>query len=325
MSKFCASCGSSLNEGVKFCAKCGANAAPVTEKVKALPNQTTANGETVLSEVKEKVKPEVKISEATHAKSVFTSATPAYQMIGELTLPSELVPAMGDMPGEGLWALLKNGFRGLASSFKRTLHDKKRLGIVIALAVVWLVVNLLASVGIFPLPVRVLSWLTAAQGSLIGGSIGKGLVAALFAQIFTNKGMLPSIKGDISKLTAAIRSGKKTVAPLMMGIGASLIVCNMMMPSNLQNTMVCIAGFALSAKALARNGFLRGLTTAFLPKAKDVTITAIMGGWALGFILFAAISLLPGLRNGYWLGILLIIVGGILIVANKNEKEANIQ
>ncbi len=324
MSKFCASCGSSLNEGAKFCAKCGANAAPVTEKARALPNQTTANT-TVLSEVNEKVKPEVKMSEATHVKSVFTSATPAYQMIGDLTLPLELVPAMGDMPREGLWYLLKNGFRGLAASFKRTLQDKKRLSIVIALAAVWLLVNILAALDIFPMPIRVLSWLTAAQGSLIGGSIGKGLVAALFAQIFTNKGMLPSIKSGISKLTAGIKGGKKTVAPLMMGMGASLIVCNMMMSSYLQSTMVCIAGFALSAKALAQNGFLRGLTTAFLPKAKDITITIVMGGWALGFILFAAISLLPGLRNGYWLGILLIIVGGILIVANKNEKEANIQ
>lgn len=325
MGKFCASCGSSLNEGAKFCAKCGANASPVSEEAGALSNQATPNSETVLSEVKEKVKPEVKMSEATHVKSVFTSATPAYQMIGELTLPSELVPTMGDMPGEGLWSLLKNGFRGLAASFKRSLHDKKRLSIVIALATVWLVVNILAALDIFPLPIRVLSWMTAARGSLIGGSIGKGLVAALFAQIFTNKGMLPSIKGGISKLTAAIKGGKKTVAPLMMSMSAALIVCNMMASSNLQNTMVCIAGFALSAKALTQNGFLRRLTSAILPKAKDATITAIMGGWTLGFAVFAAVSLLPGGGNGYWSGLLLVVAGVILLVVNKNKKEGNIQ
>lgn len=210
-------------------------------------------------------------------------------MIGELTLPSELVPAMGDMPGEGLWALLKNGFRGLAAGFKRTLQDKKRLSIVIALAVVWLPVNILAALDILPMPVQMLSWLTAAQGSLIGGSIGKGLVAALFAQIFTDKGMFPSIKGGIGKLTAGIKGGKKTVAPMMMGMGASLIVYSMMMSSNLQNIMVCIAGFALSAKALAQNGFLRRLTVALLPKAKDITVTTVMGGWTLGFALFAAV------------------------------------
>lgn len=324
MSKFCTNCGSSLNEGAKFCAKCGANAAPLTEKVRALPNQATVNKK-VLSEVNEKVKPEVKMSEATHVKSVFTSATPAYQTIGELTLPLELVPVTGELAGEGLFSLLKNGFRGLAAGFKRTLQDRKRLGIVIALAVVWLLVNILAAMDIFPMPIRVLSWLTAAQGSLIGGSIGKGVVAALFAQIITNRGKFSSIKGDIGKLTTVIKGGTKTVAPLLLGMGAALIVCNLMGSSNLQNTMVCIAGFALSAKALTQNGFLRRLTVALLPKAKDITVTTVMGGWTLGFALFAAVSFLPGLRNGYWFGIVLLVVGGIWMAASKNKKEADIQ
>ena len=35
-------------------------------------------------------------------------------------------------------------------------------------------VNLLAALEIFPFPVRVLSWLTAARGSLMGGRSGKG-------------------------------------------------------------------------------------------------------------------------------------------------------
>lgn len=325
MGKFCGSCGSSLNEGAKFCAKCGANACPIPEETGTRPDQATPNNKRVLIKADEEMNTEPKNREAAYVKSISSSVTPTYQMAGELTLPLEFIPDIGDFTGETLPALLKSGFRGLAAGFKRTLRDKKRLRIVIALAVVWLVVNILIALEVFPMPIRVLSWLTAAQGSLIGGSIGKGVVAALFAQIITNKGMFSSIKGGIGKMTAAIKSEKKTLAPLLSGMGAALIVCNLMVSSNLQNTMVCIAGFALSAKALTQNGFLRRLTAALLPKAKDVTVTTVMGGWTLGFALFAAVSFLPGLRNGYWFGLVLLVVGGIWMVASKNKKEADIQ
>jgi hypothetical protein len=250
---------------------------------------------------------------------------PAYQMAGELGLPMELASVTGDFAGEDVLSLLKSGFRGLGGGLKRTLHDKKRLGIVIALALVWLAVNLLAALGIFPLPVRVLSWLTAARGSLIGGSIGKGLVAAMFAQIITDQEMLQSLKGGISQLTAAVKGGKKTAAPLLLGAGTGLITCNLLVSSNLQNTMVCVAGFALAAKALTQNGFLRRLTKSLLPKAKNTAVKVVMGGWALGFALFAAVSLLPGGSNGYILGVLLVIAGGGLIIAGRNKKEVAAQ
>jgi len=251
---------------------------------------------------------------------------PTYQMAGELGLPMELAPVTGDFAGTGMLSLLKSGFRGLGGGLKRTLHDKKRLGIVIALVLIWLVVNLLAALGIFPLPVRVLSWLTAARGSLFGGSIGKGLVAALFAQIITDQEMLPSLKGGIGQLTAAVKGGKKTAAPLLLGAGAGLIVCNLLVSSNLQNTMVCVASFALAAKALTRNGFLRQLTRALMLKeAKDTAVTAVMGGWALGFALFAAVSLLSGGSNGYILGVLLVIASGGLMIAGRNKKEVAAQ
>jgi hypothetical protein len=246
---------------------------------------------------------------------------PAYQMAGELGLPMELAPVTGDFAGEGVLSLLKSGFRGLVGGLKRTLGDKKRLGIVVALVLVWLVVNLLAALGIFPLPVRMLSWLTAARGSLIGGSIGKGLVAALFAQIITDQEMLQRLKGGISQLTAAVKGGKKTAAPLLLGAGAGLIACNLLVSSNLQNTMVCVAGFALAAKALTRNGFLRRLTKSLLPKVKDTAVTAVMGGWTLGFALFAAVSLLSGGSNGYILGVLLVIASGGMMIVGKSKKE----
>lgn len=96
------------------------------------------------------------------------------------------------------------------------------------------------------MPVRLLSWLTAAGGTLIGGSIAKGLIAALLAQIITDKGMLQSLKAGMGQLTVAAKDGKKAYVPLLLGVGAALIVCNWMGSSSLQNTMVCVADFVHS-------------------------------------------------------------------------------
>ncbi|AGA68385.1 hypothetical protein Desdi_0862 [Desulfitobacterium dichloroeliminans LMG P-21439] len=322
MGKFCTSCDAALNKGAKFCAKCGANVSSVPEEAGALLDQTTPNSETVLSKTGKQIKTEAKIKTVAYAKSIFSDAAPAYQSAGELALASELIPTTGDLTGEGLLSLLKSGFRGLASGFKRTLGDKKRMGIVITLVVIWLLVNLLASLGIFPLPVRALSWLTAAQGSLIGGTIGKGLVAALLAQLIADQGMLQKVKSGLGQMGGIGKGGKGMAGNLLLGLGIALIASNMMISSNLQNTMVCIAAFLLSAKALTHHGFLRRVITALLPKAKNATITIFMRGWTLGFALFAAISFLPGGGNGYVLGILLLLAGGIVTVVSRNKKEA---
>ena len=85
--------------------------------------------------------------------------------------------------------------------------------------------------------------------------------------------------------------------------------------------MVCIAAFVLSAKALAQKGFLRQTVSRLLPKANDNNVTGVMGGWTLGFALFAAVSILPGGKNGYVLGILLILAGSIFTVVGRNKKE----
>lgn len=138
-----------------------------------------------------------------------SDTVPAYGAAGELALPLEFTTFPADFDGEGLFSVLKSGIRGLMSGFKRTLGDKKRLTVVTALTGIWLLVNVLAALGIFPLPVRLLSWLTAARGSLIGGTIGKGLVAALLAQIIADKGMLTTLKSGLGQLSGIVNSGKK--------------------------------------------------------------------------------------------------------------------
>jgi hypothetical protein len=318
MPKFCSSCGAPLGEGVKFCLKCGTAVLAAPAEAEGVANEILPQRE---------VSPTNKTTSSntiTPIKDFLGSkaAGKIKRTAGEIALPQELTPFPAIAEGEGLINVLKSGFRGLADGFKQTMGDKKRLGIVVVLAVIWLLVNLLTALGIFPLPVRVLSWITAARGSLIGGTIGKGLVAAMFAQIITDKGMLAALKRGSARLKEIISSNTKEKAPLLLGAGAALVVCNMIAFTDMQNTMTGVAGFVLSIKALTANGFLRRLAASIFPKAENAFLTAVMGGWASGFALFIIVSFLPGDLNGYLVGILLLIAGGVIRFAQKSEKGA---
>ena len=52
------------------------------------------------------------------------------------------------------------------------LKNPKQMIPTVVLGIVWLVLALLASFGINPLPVRILSFLTFAQGGMFGGVLG---------------------------------------------------------------------------------------------------------------------------------------------------------
>ncbi len=257
-------------------------------------------------------------------ESAKSDLSPAYQLAGEFTLSSELIPTDSGFVREGLMSLLKSCIKGLVSSFKRSLRDKKRLGIVIAFGLIWLFINILVTLDFFPLPVRVLSWLTAARGSLIGGSIGKGIVVALFSQIIVDKGVFQSLKNGLGQLYVIVKDNIRVFAPLLMGIGVSLIACNFMVSSYIQNTMVCVASFLLSAKSLESNGFLLRLCLTIFPKANSTAIMKFIGGWTIGFLVFTAVSILPGGKNGYVFGILIFIVACVLLAVSRNKKEAEL-
>lgn len=256
-----------------------------------------------------------------YSEKVF-SDIPALGSAGEVTLPLDFTPFPTDGEVGSLFSVLKSGLRGIISGFKGTLRDKKMLRVVvIPLTIIWLVVNILAALDIFPLPVRLLSWLTFARGSLLGGTVGKGLVAAFLTQIFVDKGWASSLKSGLGQLSGLVKVGRGARGPLLLGMGLALIACNLMISSYLQNTMVSVAGFVLSAKALTHNGFLQRLVTALLPKAKNNEVTTVMGGWALGFLLFVPLSLLPSGGNGYILGVIILL--GVVITKFMGDKKSS--
>jgi len=212
MGKFCTGCGTALNEGAKFCTKCGTRTLAVPKEAETLPDKAVPDSSSTLSKAGEKMAANAKTKVAAYVKDNLPNTVPAYRSAGEFVLPFELSPLSGGPDAEDLLSVLKSGFTGLAGGFKGALKDKKRLVIVISLAIIWLLVNLLAVSGISPLPVQVLSWITAAKGSFIGGSIGKGLVAALLVQLVVKQGMLQDIKGGLGQLTSVFKDGLCSIA-----------------------------------------------------------------------------------------------------------------
>lgn len=322
MNKFCTSCGKVLEEGVKFCIGCGAKVTSVPVQSDATSKDIPPHKKDFKSKVTEKMKLKVKKEAKVYSEKVLSDSFTALGSAGEVTLPLDFTPFPTDGEVESLFAVLKNGLRGLVSGFKGTLRDKKMLRVVvIPLTIIWLVVNVLAALDIFPLPVRLLSWLTFARGSLLGGTVGKGLVAAFLTQIFVDKGGASFLKRGLGQLSGLVKGSRGASWPLLLGMGLALIICNLMISSHFQNTMVSVAGFVLSAKALTNNGFLQRLVTALLPKADNNEVTTLMGGWALGFLLFVPLSLLPGGGNGYILGIISLL--GVVIKKFMGDKKSS--
>lgn len=321
MNKFCTSCGKPLEQGVKFCTGCGAAVPTTPAPIEKAADDISPKSNDFKSKVIEKMKSTVKKEAKVHSEKVFSDTIPSLRTTGEFTLPLDFTPFPIEGEVESLFKVLKNGLRSLVSGFKGTLRDKKMLRVVIPLTIIWLVVNVLAALDIFPLPVRLLSWLTFARGSLLGGTVGKGLVAAFLTQIFVDKGWASSLKRGLGQLSGLVKGSKEASWPLLLGLGLALIICNLMTSSYWQNTMVAVAGFVLSAKALTHNGFLQRLVTALLPKAKSNEVTTLMGGWALGFLLFVPLSLLPGGGNGYILGVIFLL--GVVITKFMGDKKSS--
>lgn len=295
MSKFCTACGAPLQENDKFCTGCGApviNQAPGKEAEQGTP--------VILSPSLAK----------TATQLLNTSRAPV--TAGEITLSQELFPPAISEFANPL-VVLGSGARRLLAGFMAALRDKKRLIPALVLAVLWIVLIFLPRAGTDTAPVKLLSWLTFAQGGLngglisqIGGILGKGLLAALFTSLIIDKSTLTQMKAGLSTLAAGLKGEKQTLASWLLGTALALILYNIMVGStSIQNSMAAIACLGLSLRGLASGGgFARQLFTSIFYKNTKQTASSnrFMAGWAAGFAVAFVFSVLPGGFNGYILG-----------------------
>ncbi|WP_048148375.1 hypothetical protein [Methanolacinia paynteri] len=228
--------------------------------------------------------------------------------------------------------------RNIADCFKSGLRDKKLLTIAGAMGIVWLIISLLPAIGINPLPVQFLSFLTFAQGGLtggglgfIGGIIGKGLIAYFVTLVIAGRITSKSTVSSLRSFKANI-SGKKwdsvSIAPLLIGVGSALVIYNFLAgTSSVFNCMVGVVAFIVAARSLSSGkGCIRKIFASLFAKdgrADTGFVTKIMAGWAAGFGLGAVLSLLGGILGGYicYIAGVVILLAGAGLVYSSGRKE----
>jgi len=229
--------------------------------------------------------------------------------------------------------------RYIRQSFSALKNPKQMIPTVV-LGVFWLVLALLGSYGINPLPVRIISFITFAQGGMfgnvlgaIGGILGKLLVVAflnaavipLFQKKSPFSGVIGGIKGFFEAL--AVKS-ISSVAPLLGGVGFSLLLYAFMNSTqSLQNSVVGIIGFIMLLKNIGRQGgFLWGLifsAVSSISKGKTpsyIAITRGLSGMTLGFVLGVTLSAIR-LSWCVWLGAGFLLFALIFTIIARSKKE----
>ena len=310
MSKDCKDCNAKLSPDAKCCNSCGQRA-----QAAGVQAQIPAN-------------------------TAFAAAA-----AGEVGFPHAL-PAAGDLPAAvGPLKCLFQGLMGLLRDFRAASKDKKRWVPALFLTVLWFVLTLFPLLGVNPVPVRWLSFLTFAQGGtsggvtgLIGGVVGKGVFAYFLMSLAMplTRGQKPfaGLGGGLKRFFQTLGDKSPTqLAPLLTGAGAALIGYNFMTgTASLQNSMIGIAALLLSLRTLSgKAGFLRRFLSSLTVKKtatgslSNAVVNRIIAGMAAGFALGVPLSALniEQLQLPYTLGVLLLIAGLILSFTHKPNKEVS--
>jgi len=310
MGKFCTSCGSALNEGDKFCKSCGRNIAEInktaqvnTKKQKDAENK--ADNSAAMNSGKE---------EPTKAKAFNDAFSQTPKNVGQF-------------------------IREYINKSLEILKNPKQMLPTIVLGLVWLLLSLLRSFGFNPFPVRLLSFITFAQGGMFGGFFGAvgGILGKVVVAAFLNAAIVPLFqkKAPFSGLSGGVKGffgglaidSLSALAPLIGGVGASLLLYAFMSGNqSLQNSMVGIIAFVMLLQSLGRRGgFFWGLAfsaASSLTKGRTpayIGVTRCITGITLGFAIGVALSAI-GLRWCVWLGMLLLAAALILRIVSKKKK-----
>ncbi len=296
---FCPKCGNKLPDNARFCDKCGN---PVSGVQSDIPPKKADE---------QRIQPPEQSVRRTFGFAASAAA-------GEAALgsygggPAGAISGVIPGPAKVIGAGLKSLFTSIGSSFK----DPKRLIPAFVIAAVWLVLNILQACGINPVPTRILSFLTFANGGMsggffgaIGGIIGKGIFAGALVSLiglFTRKGGEKRSFKDTVKGAFGVSLG--TLWPYICGIGAAMLLYLFISGGATRISFTGgVAASFLAARAVLNNGFMRRLLGSFT-KSKSPShpnVSGLIRGLSVGF----AASALIGLSG---VNLILVITGSVL-------------
>lgn len=244
----------------------------------------------------------------------------------------------------GLSGYLRGRLRAGISSLQQLFKNPKQLIPVAVLSVSWLILAILPALGVNPIPVKILSLLTFAQGGMfsgvwgaIGGVIGKAIyayfISALIIPLFSGRKPFRR-SGDQKTAVSLTGRGAMAIAPLLTGIGLALGVYNFLTGNaSIINSMAGVVVLVLAIRSIMRKGgFLWGLLLSFVRNksrtgaASQKIVSRIMSGYAIGSASGVALSAVPWPNHTfvayipYMIGGLLILIGLILLIAIKPGK-----
>ena len=240
----------------------------------------------------------------------------------------------------GIGQYLKNALNQGLQVFK---HPLKLLPTVV-IGIVWIVIGILSStMQPFPLPLKIASFLSYAEGGLFGGVLGAvgGIAGKVVMAVFINSAILPlfekklpfvGVAGGIKGMfTSMSKDTARGIAPLLKGLGVALLVYVFFnINQGRQNSIVGVVALVLLLQNIGnQGGFLFGLPFSLansLSKGrvpKYINITRFLTGMTLGFTLAVGLSAI-GFHWCLWLGLLFLILGFFfgLIIRPKKEQAA---
>ncbi len=336
MSRFCQNCGAPLSPDSTFCKSCGMRdraegQGEVLDKsaLSALtdkqPDKQAEKQTDRLPDKQVEVLPKIQSDKQAEIQT---------GTLQDLQLDKQRHPG----PVRFIATSLRQGTASLAAYFR----NPRKMIPILGLAVVWLVLSILPAMGINPLPVKVLSFVTFAQGGMYGGfwgALGGVLGKAVFAWFFSAL-LIPLVTGKVSGkgfgtgmkqfFAGFYIHGLGVLAALLAGIGLALIIFNFLSGNaSLVNSMPGIVGIIMAIRiGFRRSGFFWGLILSFANKRSkgkiptNMTINHMAAGYAAGSLAGVALSVVSVPYLQYLAGAILIIISIVVSIAAKTRKEA---
>jgi len=311
MDRYCIKCGAQISDNDSFCPSCGFSLADQR-------GTTNKEAPAVISTVK-----------------AYKSSLLAPAYAGETALSQSGVLGNGVLssvnPIRLVFTQAAGYFRNIASSFR----NAKKLIPAIVLAVIWVILILLPRLGINPLPVKILSFITFAQGGLsnnvfrmFGGVVGKGLfaylVTALVLPIFRKQNPFKAIGSGIKGTVGSFKSMGENIVPMLAGAGIALIFFNFIAGySSLWKSMGAVTASLLALRAIGSNGFMTRLFNSVLNrKSHKADAKSVLAGMGTGFAIAIPISAIPFVYICYCVGGGLLFTAFVVFVVKKIVKRS---
>ncbi len=295
----CPQCGNENAAGAKFCRYCGAGLTEAKATTTVRHGKSNTTGSATNPQI-----PELKMPAASEPGE-FDYGDIDLKSIAEGAAGKAASAAMAEAPGIEILSPVKVLGRSIGGFLKgiiNLIRYPKSAIVPLIFAVLWIVLAFLRGSDL--LPVRVLNWLTFAEGGLdrgpagmIGGLAGKGAVAVMLSSLFSG-GIPNTIKGaaGIFKKSDDKKSIPLFIAGFLLG-GLGYLAFAGFDNVSATTSMAGIAGAVLALQAVGqKDGWIYRIAQSLTAKkingirsSQDGKISSLLGGVALGFAIVTSI------------------------------------